>query len=294
MKSIRVLSARLLRICAPALMLVFASSAFAANKNYVLLSSVSQQDFAATGPGVDQTSHVTNNYDNQGNLLDTLVVNTGNFNQVQTITHTNDHRGNPLTSTNAVNNDGAADLDGPNDIDVTTVSTFTHDKHGKRTAIDQETYNDDDALTIIRHTSFTYDARGNPTVIETISDTADVTGFFDGITDQVITVENIWDNQGRLLESTTTADIDADGAHASPGDSVETRVNTLNNQGEVITSVATANRITSSGVVVQSTSTSTYTYNNHGLPTQILVTFDANNDGTIDQTNTITNTWVHK
>lgn len=294
MNPLRLVFARLCRISAPALMLLPLSSAFAGNKNYVLLSSVSTQDFASTGPGVDQTATVTNNYDNHGHLLDTLVANSGTFNQVQTITYTNDNHGVPLTSTNAVNNDGAADPDGPNDVELTAISTFTYDNHGNRTAIDQEVYNDNDEFTIVRHTSLTNDSQGRPVLVETVSDVADINGVFDGVPDQVITVENTWDNQGHLLQSVTTADIDGDGLQASPGDSVETRVNTLNSQGEVTTSVATAERIIGGGVVIHTTSTSTYTYNSRGLPTQILVTFDNNNDGVIDQTNTITNTWVKK
>src|ERR1051326_2275593 len=149
MNPIRGLSARSLRVSVPTLLLALASSAFASNQNYVLLSSVAEQDIVSTGPGVDQTTNVTNHYDNKGNLLDTLIVNSGNFDQVQTTTYTNDNKGNPLTSLIEVNSDGAADPDGPNDIDLTAVSTFTYANHGRRTGIDQLVYNDNDQLSIM-------------------------------------------------------------------------------------------------------------------------------------------------
>jgi len=162
MKTIRVLAARVLRIGAPLLMLAIISADGAPNsKKYVLLSALVEGNQTVNGPGTDQTTVITNNYDRQGNLLDTLIVNSGIFAQVQTTTFTNNNSGDPTTSVVEVNNDGLADPDGPDDIDLTAISTFTYDNQGKRVAIDQEVYNDDDQLTIVRLTSLTYDAQGN-------------------------------------------------------------------------------------------------------------------------------------
>jgi hypothetical protein len=292
MNPIRVLVARSFGLSAPLLMLALVSPAVAANGNYVLLSTVTEQDFAATGPGTDQTTTVTNNYDHHGNLLDTLIVNSGTFGQVQTTSFTNDRHGDPLSSVIEVNSDGASDPDGASDIDLTAITTFNYDAHGQRTGTDQEVYNDADELTIIRHTSYTYDSDDNLTSVETLSDIADINGIFDGIPNQVITVDNTWDSHHHLLGSVTTADFNGDGDTDDPGDSVDTRVNTFDRHGQLTGSVSMVDRMVG-GVLVHSTATLTFTYGAHGLLTQVVTTIDGNNDGVIDQTNTSTNTWGH-
>jgi len=294
MKTIRVLAARVLRIGAPLLMLAIISADGAPNsKKYVLLSALVEGNQTVNGPGTDQTTVITNNYDRQGNLLDTLIVNSGIFAQVQTTTFTNNNSGDPTTSVVEVNNDGLADPDGPDDIDLTAISTFTYDNQGKRVAIDQEVYNDDDQLTIVRLTSLTYDAQGNLTLIETDSDVADLIGVFDGIADQIITVENTWDANGRLLQTVTHADLNGNGDTVDQGDSVETRVNTFDANGRVASALITTVRMNNSQVI-SSTATATFTYDKRGLLTEIQTTLDTANDGISDFVNTTINTWGKK
>jgi len=294
MKTIRVLAARVLRIGAPLLMLAIISADGAPNsKKYVLLSALVEGNQTVNGPGTDQTTVITNNYDRQGNLLDTLIVNSGIFAQVQTTTFTNNNSGDPTTSVVEVNNDGLADPDGPDDIDLTAISTFTYDNQGKRVAIDQEVYNDDDQLTIVRLTSLTYDAQGNLTLIETDSDVADLIGVFDGIADQIITVENTWDANGRLLQTVTHADLNGNGDTVDQGDSVETRVNAFDANGRVASALITAVRMNNSQVI-SSTATATFTYDKRGLLTEIQTTLDTANDGISDFVNTTINTWGKK
>ena len=294
MKTIRVLAARVLRIGAPLLMLAIISADGAPNsKKYVLLSALVEGNQTVNGPGTDQTTVITNNYDRQGNLLDTLIVNSGIFAQVQTTTFTNNNSGDPTTSVVEVNNDGLADPDGPDDIDLTAISTFTYDNQGKRVAIDQEVYNDDDQLTIVRLTSLTYDAQGNLTLIETDSDVADLIGVFDGIADQIITVENTWDANGRLLQTVTHADLNGNGDTVDQGDSVETRVNAFDANGRVASALITTVRMNNSQVI-SSTATATFTYDKRGLLTEIQTTLDTANDGISDFVNTTINTWGKK
>lgn len=295
MNAIRILTARVLRIGAPVLMLALVPAVVGAPtpKKYVLLSALIEQDQTNNGPGTDQTAEVTNNYDNDGNLLDTLVVNSGNFDQVQTTTFTNNSNGDPITSVIEVNYVGLADPDGPGDVDLTAVSTFIYDSQAKRIAIDQAVYDDMGQPTIIRRTSYTYDAQGNVSLIVTTSDIADVSGAFDGIIDQIITVENTWDANGRLLQSVTTADLNGDGFTDDQGESVDTRVNTFDAKGRVASTLITTVRM-NNGQVIFSTATATYTYDKRGLLTELQTMADTTNDGPVDVITTTTNTWGKK
>ncbi|MEO7413346.1 MAG: hypothetical protein ABIZ81_08305 [Opitutaceae bacterium] len=287
MNAIRVLTARILRIGSPLLMLALIPAVGAPPlKKYVLLSAHVEQDLLSNGVGTDQTTEVTNHYDQQGNLVDTLIVGSGNFDQVQTTTYVNDANGDPITSTVEVDNDG----DG--DVDLTAISTFSYDSQGKRIAIDQLVYNDADPLTIMRHTSFGYDAQGNLTSVVTASDIA-VLGLFDGVVDQITTVENTWDSNGRLLQTVTRADLNGDGDTLDQGESVETRVNTFDGKDRIASALITAVRM-NGGVPILSTATATFTYQGHGLLTELQTIADTNADGTIDQIVTTTNTWGKK
>jgi len=130
-------------------------------------------------------------------------------------------------------------------------------------------------------------------LIETDSDVADLIGVFDGIADQIITVENTWDANGRLLQTVTHADLNGNGDTVDQGDSVETRVNTFDANGRVASALITTVRMNNSQVI-SSTATATFTYDKRGLLTEIQTTLDTANDGISDFVNTTINTWGKK
>jgi hypothetical protein len=283
MKLMHALVARSTRASLLLLALLVASPVFAAPK-YVLAESSAEQDFGANG-SVDQTAATTNTYDKKGNLLQTVTLQTGTFEQVQTTTFTNNSDGDAVSSISEV------DMDADGTIDITSTTTFTYDSQGNRIAFDQIVENDGDATPdIIRHQTSVFDNQGNPTLVVTVSDTDD-DGNLDGGADQIVTVQNTFSAQG-LLQSITTFDQNGDGDANDVGDSVNTRVATFDSNGDII-GFETTNDSQNDGII-DASSTATFVYGAHNLVIGLQSEFDDNDDGTIDQITTVVNTWVKR